>query len=225
MPVLGRSSLGATSKVFTAANAKAASKFTLTDSAWLKQAAFHSQNARPTNAWRFVVYADAAGEPGALVYTSQEILGIVADWNTADLEPWIHLDPGTYWLGIITSGSSFNSLVQTGTGQTRRNPDTYSDGPTATFGTATADAEELPIYAVYEIGAADAVGDAYTSSLGIEAATIHSADALVSTVAIEALSSHAAVARVSGVWVEVLRTVSTDPNAGIRKRGWLFVVT
>lgn len=225
MPVLGRSSTGSTTKQFTPGNAKATSKFVLADAAWLKQCAFYSVNARSSNSWRFVVYADSAGEPGSLLYTSQEVVGITTQWNVADLDPWIHLEPGTYWLGIITSGTAFDTLLQSGSGQTRRNSDTYSDGPTATFGTATADTEELPIYAVYEIGAANAIGDAYTSSLGIEAATIHSADALVSTVAIEALSSHAAVARVSGVWVEVLRSVSTDPNAGQRKRGWLFVVT
>lgn len=225
MPVLGRSSTGSTTKQLTPANAKAASKFTLADSGWLKQAAFWSQNARNTNLWRFVVYADNAGEPGSLLYSSQETTGITTTWNVVDLDPQIHLEPGTYWLGIITSGTAFDTLILTGSGQTRRNADLYSDGPTATFGTATADTDELPIYAVYEVGAANAVGDAYSSTVAIEALSAHNADALVSTVALEALSSHDAVARVSGTWIEVLRSVSTDPNAGVFRKNWLFVVT
>jgi hypothetical protein len=104
-----------------------------------------------------VIYADQGGVPGALLATSNELT-----FHTTDLAGWydlvfpsaLALQPGTYWIGIISGGSNnvagfrWNSV----SGARALSQDNYSDGPSNPFGTASIDSEQMSVYATYTAG-------------------------------------------------------------------------
>jgi Subtilase family len=101
-----------------------------------------------------VIYADQAGVPGALLVVSNELTfqsTNQAGWYGLTFSSPIALQPGTYWIGVISGGTSnvtgFRySIVN---GARALNSNTYSAGPSNPFGTATIDAEQMSIYATY----------------------------------------------------------------------------
>jgi subtilisin family serine protease len=101
-----------------------------------------------------VIYADQAGLPGALLVVSNELTfqsTNQAGWYGLTFSSPIALQPGTYWIGVISGGTSnvtgFRySIVN---GARALNSNTYSAGPSNPFGTATIDAEQMSIYATY----------------------------------------------------------------------------
>lgn len=57
-------------------------------------------------AWKGVIYADNAGEPGALLgVTNSSSTSTTAKFCTASFATAVSLTAGTYWLGIVANGS------------------------------------------------------------------------------------------------------------------------
>lgn len=102
-----------------------------------------------------VLYGDAAGKPGALLGVSSELVFHSTErggWHALAFPQPLDLPAGQYWIGVITGASAnvasfrFDSVA----GSRYANTDTYSDGPTSTFGTPDApDGEQMSIYASY----------------------------------------------------------------------------
>jgi hypothetical protein len=105
-----------------------------------------------------VVYADQGGSPGALLGTSNELTFHSTDaagWYDLTFASPISLQAGTYWIGVLTgatgnvTGFRWNNVSNS----RAANADTYTDGATPTFGTATIDAEQMSVYATYNVAA------------------------------------------------------------------------
>jgi subtilisin family serine protease len=105
-----------------------------------------------------VVYADQGGSPGALLGTSNEFTFHSTDaagWYDFTFASPISLQVGTYWIGVLSgttsnvAGFRWNNV----SGSRALNSDTYSDGASPTFGTATIDTEQMSVYATYNVAA------------------------------------------------------------------------
>jgi hypothetical protein len=77
-----------------------------------------------------------------------------AGWYDLVFPSALALQPGTYWIGVISGGSSnvagfrWNSV----SGARALNQDNYGDGPSNPFGTASFDSEQMSVYATYTAG-------------------------------------------------------------------------
>jgi hypothetical protein len=101
-----------------------------------------------------VIYADQAGVPGALIGVSNELTFQSTNqtgWYDLTFSSPVALQAGTYWIGVISGGTSNVTSFRYAnvTGARALNSNTYSAGPTNPFGTATIDAEQMSIYATY----------------------------------------------------------------------------
>lgn len=106
---------------------------------------------------KLVIYSDSAGSPDALLATSDE----VAITNTSEQAVayafsggnQISITSGTpYWIGVHFSdpGTPNFTISRANTaGLVRSDPDTYSDGPTATCSCSTSSNGGLDIYITY----------------------------------------------------------------------------
>jgi len=109
-------------------------------------------------ALKAVIYADAAGTPGALLATgSEEVYRSNVNgtgWFSLPLTAPVHLQPGTYWIGFITGPTSEGMGYVYDSVESSRAYDAneFSAGPTEAFGTATLDSEQASIYATYAPG-------------------------------------------------------------------------
>jgi hypothetical protein len=101
-----------------------------------------------------LIYSDQGGSPGTL-------LGVTAQFTYLSTEPasWydmsftapVALQPGTYWIGIISGATNHVAgfRYNTVSGSRAYNTNTYASGPSSAFGTATFDSEQMSIYATY----------------------------------------------------------------------------
>jgi hypothetical protein len=103
-----------------------------------------------------VVYADAGGNPGALLGTSDPVTvsaGQPFSWVDFPFSTPVAVPAGDVWIGYI-DGAGPSGLVQVrlvnATGGMRSNADAYADGPTDPFGPATTYNYQLQLYATYE---------------------------------------------------------------------------
>jgi hypothetical protein len=112
---------------------------------------------------KLVIYSDNAGSPDALLATSDEV---TVNWTTETATDFtfsganqIAVTGGTaYWIGIHFSDPgtpNFTISRANNAGLVRSDPDTYSDGPTATCSCATSSNGGLDIYITYTEGAAE----------------------------------------------------------------------
>jgi hypothetical protein len=104
---------------------------------------------------RALIYADSAGEPGALLATGTEVVyrGNLNGYGWLDLplaSP-LALQPGTYWIGFITGatsegmGYSYESVANS----RAYNANAFSAGASNAFGSAGFDSEAASLYATY----------------------------------------------------------------------------
>jgi hypothetical protein len=105
-----------------------------------------------------VIYADAAGAPGALVAvsdeipvnstTEQELTGALSGANQFSV-----IDGTTYHIGWIQQAPSAGNFVisrnDTNVSPSRTNIDSYGDGPSNPFGAATDEAGPVDVYVTY----------------------------------------------------------------------------
>jgi hypothetical protein len=104
-----------------------------------------------------VIYADANGSPGALLGTTAQLVfsaGQAAGWYDLTFPSAVHLAAGKYWLGLITGGASGVAAFRytSVTGSRDYNADTYTDGPSSSFGSFSTDFEQMSLYATYTAG-------------------------------------------------------------------------
>jgi hypothetical protein len=82
-------------------------------------------------AMRAVLYTDAGGVPGALLWTSDEVL--VPRGAPPAFVPFhgppLALDPGTYWLGDLSGAGCCATFYKAATGAFLAAGDNYADGP------------------------------------------------------------------------------------------------
>jgi hypothetical protein len=106
-----------------------------------------------------VIYADQSGSPGALLAVSNELTFHATDaagWYDLVFPSAVSLPAGTYWIGVISGGSSgvagfrWNSV----SGARALSSDLYADGPSNPFGSAAIDSEQMSVYATYTAGPA-----------------------------------------------------------------------
>lgn len=101
-----------------------------------------------------VVYADSGGSPGALLGTTGQLVysaGQPAGWYDLSFPSPLSLTAGSYWIGVITGGSSgiagfrYTYLA----GSRDYNPNAYTSGPTDPFGSFRTDGEQMSLYGTY----------------------------------------------------------------------------
>lgn len=114
--------------------------------------------------FRGVIYADNAGEPGALLavtdngsFSNTSEAEVTANFSGANQ---ITVSAGTqYWIGVhweAPSGGVSVVLSRDGTSGLRRtgDGDTWADGTASTFGTATSLSGPIDCYVTYQVGSA-----------------------------------------------------------------------
>jgi hypothetical protein len=104
-----------------------------------------------------VIYSDAAGAPGSLLATSNQLTFHSTDaagWYDLVFPSSVALPAGTYWIGLISgaTGNVTGFRYSNVTGARALNTNSYTSGPTNPFGTATIDSEQMSIYATYVPG-------------------------------------------------------------------------
>jgi Calcineurin-like phosphoesterase len=154
----GKTAVGATT-TYASADWKFVSKFTLTENASVQKLTANVLGSGLSGAQpiRGVIYADSAGNPGALKAVSQEVtiaFNAPRSWVDLPLSTPVSLSPGSYWLGLHAGApASGNALTyfayDTVTAAGRQRNDAYSDGASDPFGTPTPKDRELSVYATY----------------------------------------------------------------------------
>jgi subtilisin family serine protease len=105
-----------------------------------------------------VIYADQGGKPGALVAASNQLTFPSTDpagWYDLTFPSPVALQAGTYWIGVISGGTSnvIGFRWKGVSGARALNSNSYSTGPSDPFGTATIDSEQMSVYATYTTSA------------------------------------------------------------------------
>jgi Bacterial Ig-like domain (group 3) len=106
-----------------------------------------------TQSVKGVIYSSANGEPGALVASTAAVTvtaGRAAGYVELPFASPIRLAAGDYWFGLISSGTSgvARYLAQDQDAGLRTNLDTYSDGASKSFGTASSGPKAMLLHVV-----------------------------------------------------------------------------
>jgi hypothetical protein len=104
-----------------------------------------------------LVYADSSGAPGALLGSTEALTfksTNAAGWYDLSFATPLKLATGSYWIGAITGASSnvAGFRYDNVTGARDYNANTYTSGPSSTFGTPSVDNEQTSLYATYTPG-------------------------------------------------------------------------
>src|SRR5580765_2053936 len=99
-----------------------------------------------------LIYADQGGSPGALRAVSNQFTFHSTDaagWYDFTFPSAVALPAGTYWIGVISGGTSNVTGMRWKNVASSRalSSNSYSAGPSNPFGTATIDAEQMSVYA------------------------------------------------------------------------------
>jgi hypothetical protein len=141
------------------ANYKYMDKFSIPENGSVSKLSFYCNNGSSAANIKGVIYADSSGVPGALKATGTAVslsISQSASWVDLPFASAIDLTTADWWLGIIgdSGATTVFARVTYGSGFSRYNVDTYSDGPSDPAGTMTLDsAGRISIYATYTTGA------------------------------------------------------------------------
>src|SRR4051794_21090025 len=159
-PTFGKTTVGG-SRTWASPNYKFVSRFHLSEAGSVQKLSAYvfGTGSSGSQALRGVVYADASGEPGAVKASSQEVqiaYNAPRSWVDLALSAPLALPAGDYWLGFQTGPATGNALIyftyDAVTARARTNPDDYSNGPSASFGSGTVRDRELSVNATYQAG-------------------------------------------------------------------------
>jgi hypothetical protein len=163
--VFGKATAGAMS-TYASPNYMFVSAFTLGETATVDKLAAYvfGSGASGNQVLNGVIYADSGGNPGALKAVSQEVsidFDAPKKWVDLVFASPVALGPGTYWLGVQAGAATGTALTYysfdaTSSFDQRTAFDTYADGPSSPFGTATPRQRSMAIYAQYVTAAAKA---------------------------------------------------------------------
>nr|MBA2559789.1 S8 family serine peptidase [Propionibacteriales bacterium] len=101
-----------------------------------------------------VIYSDQSGSPGARLAVSTELTFHSADsagWYDLVFSSPASLQPGVYWIGVISGPTSLVAGFRWSSvsGARAYNPNPYGSGPSDPFGAPTVDSEQMSLYATY----------------------------------------------------------------------------
>jgi hypothetical protein len=104
-----------------------------------------------------IVYADNGGQPGALLGVSEALTFAStspAGWYDLTFPSPLRLAAGSYWIGVITGGTSNVAAYRYDwvEGARMYNSNPYSAGPSDPFGAAASDGYQTSLYATYLVG-------------------------------------------------------------------------
>ena len=107
-----------------------------------------------TQAIEGVIYADASGSPGALLASTSQLTftsGEAAGWYDLPFSSGVSLQPGKYWLGLLSGASAQVAAFAYDNvpGSRDYNANAYSSGPSNPFGPFSTDGEQMSVYATY----------------------------------------------------------------------------
>jgi hypothetical protein len=169
---LGYTSIGASQTQGLTANWKVASLASLSNQLVVNRIRWYLRGGAAAQACRAMLYANTSfNEPGTLIASSDETLiaaGRAAGWVDFPIAAQT-LQAGAYWIAL-SYGETSGSIVLYFTdavGQERYNTDTFADGPSDPFGTASGPAATLSAYADFVVAtdapvALSAAGNAST---------------------------------------------------------------
>jgi hypothetical protein len=154
----GYSAVGGSADSFSA-NRKRVNAYSLPQSGSVSKLSMYLSSASSSGQAdiKGVVYADSGGAPGALLGTTSQLVfsgGEATGWYDLTFPTALNLAAGKYWIGVITGGGSgvagfrYTSV----TGSRDYNSDTYTTGPTSSFGAFSTDSEQMSLYATFTAG-------------------------------------------------------------------------
>src|SRR4029077_2212379 len=140
-----------------AANVKEVSKFTAPQAGNVVKVTGYVSGlgaATGTQKVKAIMYADSAGKPGARLGVSKEVTinaGQAWGWVAFEFASPVAIQAGTVWIGYIAAqkGDLTQMRYSVVANDLRFNNNTYSSGPTATFGNGTIGALHYSIYGTY----------------------------------------------------------------------------
>ncbi len=151
----GTKTVGASVAAFVAER-KRVNRYALTGNGSVTKLTTYLAPAGPAGqqALKGVLYADAAGAPGALLGVTEQLTfksTNTAGWYDLNFTAPVKLAAGNYWIGIINGGTAgvTNFAFNTVTGSRDYNTNTFASGPTNPFGTPTVDPDQVSLYATY----------------------------------------------------------------------------
>jgi thermitase len=154
----GETSVGASSDTF-AANRKRVNRYALPVAGAVSKLSIYLQPTGRSGSQPIegIIYSDSSGNPASLLATSNQLTFTStssAGWYDLTFAKPVELPAGNYWIGIITgsTGSVAGFRYTSVTASRDYNADTYTSGPTSTFGSFTSDAEQMSLYATYTSG-------------------------------------------------------------------------
>lgn len=152
MATFGKTDVGATDAAFPSANSKSACKFTLSEAGYVTKLTIYYQSAgghEGGNAKGLIYSVDESGEPDALIAVTEEVAVpySIFDWVEFPFSSPVYLEAGDYYLGAHSANRLVSKAATTGTN--RYNSDTYSDGASDPFGSASSSSLQKSVYATY----------------------------------------------------------------------------
>ncbi len=154
-PTFGKTTVGASSETF-AANRKRVNRYALPTAGSVTKLSIYlaPTTTSGSQVMEGIVYSDSSGTPSTLLGTSQPLTFTSTSetgWYELKFATPLNLAAGNYWIGVITGANSgvagyrYDSV----SGSRDYNTNTYTSGPTSTFGTVTPDSEQMSLYATY----------------------------------------------------------------------------
>lgn len=150
---VGNQTLGSSNVQFPPANNKAVCRFQNTSGAALALTTFYGFWAASGSAKvKAVIYSDSAGSPNTLLATSNELVGIASGWNSLTFPTPLSVANNAYvWIGVI-SDTAANSVYCLASGEIKYNANTYSSGPSSTFGSSSSASFTYPMFVLGDDG-------------------------------------------------------------------------
>jgi hypothetical protein len=154
---LGRTDIASTPSAGLSANFKRGSRFTLSENATLDGLCAYLDGlggASGRQDFRLALYSDSNGVPAAKLADTSAITivsGASGGWRCSSFSGYSAIPPGAYWI-VIHTGSTAGVIRNFGDGAANwyGNADTYSDGPSSTFGSGNPGSGTLSLYGLYQ---------------------------------------------------------------------------
>lgn len=151
----GKTTVGPYSDTFSA-DRKRVNKYALTTSGTVTKLAIYlaPTGTSGQQVMKGIVYSDSSGKPANLLgITSQFTFYSTnkAGWYTLNFPAALSLPAGNYWIGVITgaTGKVAGFRYEKVTSSRDYNSNSYTSGPTSTFGSYSVDSEQMSLYATY----------------------------------------------------------------------------
>ncbi|MGO8907033.1 MAG: lactonase family protein, partial [Solirubrobacteraceae bacterium] len=154
----GKTTVGASSDEF-AANRKRVNRYALPTAGSVTKLSIYlaPTTTSGSQVMEGIVYSDSSGTPSTLLGTTKPLTFTstsAAGWYELSFATPLNLAVGNYWIGVITgaTGDVAGYRYESVSGSRDYNTNTYTSGPTTTFGTVTPDSQQMSLYATYTIG-------------------------------------------------------------------------